>query len=72
MWQIDLVDIDGNGLIVGFKTNVDTLDEAELIAVTEIRKHLQDEQIELAYEDDLVYEVWRQDESIGCVHIKTL
>lgn len=72
MWHIDLVDIKGNGLVVGFDTNVDTLTEAELIAVGEIRKCLQDEQIELAYEDELVYEVWRLDKSIGCVHIKSL
>lgn len=72
MWHIDLIDIAGNGLVVGFKTNVDTLDEAEIIAANEIGKHFNTNAISLVYDNDMVYEVYCRNESIGCVHIKSL
>lgn len=72
MWKVELVDILGNGLIVGFNTCVDTLAEAEIIAANEIKKHLQTDDIQLAHETDLIYEVWQGESSIGVVTIRSI
>lgn len=69
MWHIELVDIAGSGLVVGFDTSVDTLLEAEIIAANDIRKHLGVHDIELSHYEDLVYDVWNGGLTIGVVHI---
>lgn len=72
MFKIELVDIDGNGLIVDFNTDVDTLAEAEVIAMGEITKHLGANDIYLYHNVDLIYSVIRDEAEIGVVSIRSV
>ena len=72
MWAIELVDIEGNGLVVDFTTSVDTLVEAELIAKSEIEQQLGTNGLELVHSEDLIYDVWDAEKDIGVVHIRSL
>jgi len=72
MFGIKLVDIGSDGCVAEIKSSVETLAEAEIIARETICKALGTDDIELAYDDDLIYEVWCRGESIGVVAIKVL
>lgn len=72
MFKIELVDIGGDGCVAEGRANVDTLVEAEIVAKETIRKALRTRDIELVYDDDMIYEVMHKGESIGCVAITSL
>lgn len=72
MFNIKLVDIGGDGLMSAFKTSVDTLAEAEVIAKGEIGGHLGTNDIELIHDDELVYDVISGGCSVGVVAIESL
>lgn len=72
MFKIELVDIAGDGLVGECKMAVDTLPEAEVLAREQICRTLHTTDIELVYDDDMVYEVMHKGESIGCVAITSL
>lgn len=72
MFKIELVDIGGDGLIGDFKTSVDTLAEAEVIAKGEVGGHLGTKDVQLIHNEDLLYEVISGGRSVGVVQITTL
>lgn len=72
MWQIRLLNIDNDGLEVICTTPVDTLPEAEIIAVQAIQNHLGIQSIEIDSRGNLLYDVWHGINNVGVVAIKTL
>lgn len=72
MFKIELVDIGGDGLITEANIAVDTLLGAEVLARELVCKALQTTDIELAYDEDLVYEVMHKGESVGVVAITSI
>lgn len=72
MFKVELVDIGGDGLVTDFKTPVDTLAEAEVIARVKVCNHIGDYNAELIYDDDMIYEVISGGRSVGVVAITTL
>lgn len=69
MFEIALIDIGGDGCVADIRTPVDTLAEAEIIAKAEIGSHLGTNDVQLNYEDDLMYEVISGGCAVGAVHI---
>ena len=72
MFKIELVDIGGDGCVAESNIAVDTLPAAEILAKELICRALQTTDIELIYDDDLIYEVMHRGESVGVVAITTL
>lgn len=72
MFKIELIDIGNDGCVTEIKTSVDTLAEAEVIAKGEVGGHLGNRDVELLYDDDLVYEVISGGRSAGVVSITAL
>lgn len=72
MFKIELIDIGNDGCVAEIKTSVDTLAEAEVIAKGEIGGHLGNYDIDLIYDDDLVYNVYSDGRSVGVVSITVL
>jgi len=72
MFKAELIDIGNSGLVTELKTSVETLPEAELIIKEVISKYLQTIDVELVYDDDLVYEVISRGRSMGIVSITSL
>ncbi|GAJ09075.1 unnamed protein product [marine sediment metagenome] len=72
MFRIELIDIGGDGLVMGFDTSVDTLTEAEVIAVGEISGHVGTNEVKLYHSGDLIYDVFARGENVGSVAIKVL
>lgn len=72
MFNIKLVDIGGDGCVADFKTSVDTLTEAEVIAKSEIGGHLGTNDVQLIHDEGLVYDVISGGCSVGVVQITTL
>jgi len=72
MFKAELIDIGNSGLVTELKTSVETLPEAELIIKEVISKYLQTIDVELVYDDDLVYEVISRGRSMGVVSITSL
>lgn len=72
MWSIELVDIAGDGLIAEFETTVETLPQAEGIAVEIIKQKIHKDGIRIAHYEDLIYSVWDRNNEIGAVRIRSL
>ena len=72
MFNIKLVDINGDGCVVDINSHVDTLEEAEFVAQGEIWSHLGTSDIKLRHEHDLVYDVVTGGAVIGAVVIRSL
>jgi hypothetical protein len=72
MFNIKLIDIGGDGLVIDFNTVVETLKEAELLAGAAISNHINRVEVELRHEHDLVYDVLSDGEVIGCIMIRSL
>ena len=72
MFNVKLVDIGGDGLVIDFTTNVETLKEAELLAGASISQHINKVEVQLRHEHDLVYDVLSDDEIIGRIMIRTI
>jgi len=72
MFNIKLIDINGDGCAVDFKTSVDTLAEAEVIAKGEIGGHIGTNDIELIHNEELVYDVISGGSVVGVVAIESL
>ena len=72
MFNMKLVDIGGDGLVVDCQTAVDTLAEAEILVKASINQHLGVHCAELEYIDDLTYSVLVNGHEVGVVVIKSL
>ena len=72
MFNIKLVDINGDGCVVSIDSHVDTLEEAEFVAQGEIWSHLGTSDIKLRHEHDLIYDVVIAGTVNGAVLIRSL
>ena len=72
MFDMKLVDIAGDGLVVDCRTSADTLAETEILVKASINQHLGIHCTELEYIDDLTYSVIVNGREIGVVVIKSL
>lgn len=72
MFDIKLVDINGNGLVVDCETYLETLAEVEIFVKNAINTHLGITTVELVYDDELVYSVWVNGREIGLVVVKSV
>lgn len=72
MFNIKLIDINGDRCVVDFNTSVDTLAEAEVIAKGEVGGHIGTNDIDLIHDTDLIYEVISGGCSVGLVAIEVL
>lgn len=72
MFNIKLVDINGDGCLVDINSHVDTLEEAEFVAQGEIWSHLGTSDIKLRHEHDLIYDVFADGRQCGVVVIRSL
>lgn len=72
MFKIALIDIGGDGKYCHIDTDFETLVEAEILARNAIIDHLNTLDVQLIYDDDLVYEVYSDGRSVGAVAIKSL
>lgn len=70
MFDVKLVDINGNGIVVEFDSRLETLAEVELLVKDTINTHLHITTTRLEYVDELVYSVWVCGREIGVVVIK--
>lgn len=72
MFNIKLVDIEGDGLITEFNTVVETLKEAELLAGAAISERIGVTCIQLRHEHDLVYDVISDGDIVGSIVIRSI
>ena len=72
MFNIKLVDIGGDGLVVDIDSHLETLAEVELCAKQTINEHLHITNTELIYTDELVYSVYVNGREIGLVVVKSV
>jgi len=72
MFKIDIQHITRPYIHIMFNVCVDTLCEAELMAVSMIMKHFTSYNIELVYDKDLEYKIYDSCEYVGDVTIKML
>lgn len=72
MFNIKLVDIGGDGMLAECTMDVDTLVEAEIIARNAIIDKMNTLDVQLIYEDELVYDVFSDGRSIGTLAIESL
>ena len=72
MWNIKIVDIGGNGLVVEFNSILDTLAEVEILVINSINEKLAVTKTELVHVDELVYSVLLHGHEIGIVSIKDI
>ena len=70
MWEVKLVDIGGNGLVVDLTSTLETLFEVEILIVGTINEKLGVACIQIEHTDELVYSVWLNGHEIGVVSIK--
>lgn len=70
MFQVKLVDINGDGLVVDCDSHLETLAEIEIMVTNAINEHLHITNVELVYDDELVYSVWVNGREIGLVVVK--
>jgi len=72
MWQIKLVDINGDGMVVDIESHLETLAEVELCAKQTLNEHLHITNVGLVYNDELVYSVYVNGREIGLVVVKSV
>jgi len=72
MFNIKMVDINGDGLVVDCETYLETLSEVEIMVKNAINEHLHITNVELIYDDELVYGVWVNGREIGLVVVKSV
>lgn len=72
MFKIALIDIGGDGEFCSFTTDFETLAEVEILARNAIIDHLNTLDVELIYDDELVYEAYAGGRSAGFVAIQSL
>lgn len=70
MFNIKLVDIGGDGLVTEINSIFETLIEVEIWVTGAINEHLGITNVELVYDDELVYSVWVNGREIGLVVVK--
>jgi len=72
MFSIKFVDIGGDGLVVDFNSNLETLAEVELLVTNSINEKLGISCTVLEHVEDLIYSVWINGHEIGVVVIKDI
>lgn len=72
MFNVKLVDIGGDGLVVDINSHYETLAEVEIMARNAISEHLGMADVQLVYDDELVYSVWCNGCEIGIVVVKSV
>ena len=72
MFTIKCVDIGGDGLVVDFNSNLETLAEVEILVINSINEKLGISGTILEHVEDLVYSVWVSGHEIGVVVIKDI
>lgn len=72
MFDVKLVDIDGDGQVVEFSSILETLAEVELLIKETINRHLHTTDVELVHDEELVYEVFSDGCSVGLVQIVSI
>jgi len=70
MFNIKIVDIAGDGIVVDFNSMLETLAEVEIFVVSSINQKLGVSCIQLEHTEDLVYSVWLNGHEIGVVAIR--
>ena len=70
MFSVKMVDIGGDGLVVDFNSNLETLAEVEILVTNSINQKLGISCTQLEHVEDLVYSVWINGHEIGVVVIK--
>lgn len=70
MWDVKIVDIGGDGLVVDFSSNLETLAEVEILVTNSINQKLGVTKTQLMHVDELVYDVILHGHDIGVVVIK--
>ena len=72
MFDMKLVDIGGDGLVVECQSDVDTLAETEILVKSSINQHLGVNCTELRHIEDLTYDVLVNGHEAGLVVIRSL
>ena len=72
MFSVKMVDIGGDGLVVDFSSNLETLAEVELLVINSINEKLGISCTVLEHVEDLVYSVWINGHEVGVVVIKDI
>ena len=72
MWDIQFVDIGGDGLVTNKQTTVDTLLECEIMAGLLCARHLGVQSVTVEHEGDLQYSVKVNGHRVGTVLIRSL
>jgi len=70
MWDIKLVDMNGNGIVTGINTTYQTLADVEIFVESTINQLLGVHSVRLVHTEDLIYGVWLNGHEIGVVVIK--
>jgi len=72
MFNIKMVDINGDGLVVDCETYLETLTEVEIMVKNTINEHLHITNVELVYVDELTYSVYVNGRECGLVVVKSV